>query len=61
MNPNNGEGGANTVLIVILLLVVVGLAVWYFTKDSVEDMEPQGESLNIDLSLGEENGESLPQ
>jgi hypothetical protein len=35
--------------------------VWYFTKDKTEDMDNQDDSLNIDLSLGEENGETLPQ
>ncbi len=59
MNPNNETSGVNTVLIVILLLIVVGAGVWYFTKN--KPMENTDDSLNIDLSLGEENGESLPQ
>jgi hypothetical protein len=61
MNPNNETSGVNTVLIVILLLIVVAGGVWYFTKDKTEDMDNQNDSLNIDLSLGEENGETLPQ
>lgn len=60
MNPNNETSGVNTVLIVILLLIVVAGGVWYFTKN--KDVENNtDDSLNIDLSLGEENGESLPQ
>ncbi len=59
MNPNNETSGVNTVLIVILLLIVVGAGVWYFTKN--KSMENTDDSLNIDLSLGEENGEPLPQ
>lgn len=30
-NPNN-DSGINTILIVIILLIIVGAAVWFYTK-----------------------------
>ncbi len=61
MDSNNNGGGGSTAIIIILILVVVA-GVWYFTKGkNTEAPAPQDNSLDIDLSLGEENGESLPQ
>lgn len=61
MDSNNSGGGGSTMIIVILI-TIIAVGVWYFTKDKPsEDMQPQDNSLNIDLSLGEENGEALPQ
>jgi uncharacterized membrane protein YqiK len=31
MDNQNGDSGVNTVLIVIVLLIIVGAAVWYFS------------------------------
>lgn len=56
---SNNTSGVNTVLIVILLVAVVGFGVWYFTKR--EEPQNQDDVINVDLSLGEENGEPLPQ
>ncbi|MEZ4114145.1 MAG: hypothetical protein R3B65_01655 [Candidatus Paceibacterota bacterium] len=56
---NNGGGGATTIIIILIIIAAIG--VWYFTKDKNEEPQTQEDSLNIDLSLGEENGESLPQ
>jgi hypothetical protein len=49
--------------IIIVLLLLVGFAVWQIsTKDRNEEIEPEPEGLlEIDLSLGDENGEPLPQ
>ncbi len=60
-SSNNGGGGSTAVIIILILVIAVG--VWYFTKgkSSGEENQPQDNSLNIDLSLGEENGETLPQ
>lgn len=60
MDNSNEGNGVNTILIVIVLLLIVAAGVWYFTSREDVPVE-QDDSVNIDLSLGEENGEALPQ
>lgn len=58
-NQNNGSG-VNTILIVIVILIL-GFFGYKYLVDKQQDDTSGQDSVNIDLSLGEENGESLPQ
>lgn len=58
-NQNNGSG-VNTILIVIVILIL-GFFGYKYLVDKQQDDASGQDSVNIDLSLGEENGESLPQ
>ena len=70
MNDNNS--GVNTVLIVIVLVVVVGALMWYFSRNTgVNVPAPTQEEpgLNVDVNLptgeggqgGAEQGGTAPQ
>ncbi|MDQ5883358.1 MAG: hypothetical protein QG654_271 [Patescibacteria group bacterium] len=60
MEGQNNGSGVNTILIVIVILILGFFGFRYFTQKS-EAPTTEGDSVNIDLSLGEENGETLPQ
>ncbi len=60
MEDQNSGSGVNTILIVIVILIIGFFGFKYFTQKT-EAPTNDSDSLNIDLSLGEENGEPLPQ
>ena len=54
METQNNNSGVNTVLIVIILMILVGTLVWFFTKPA-----PQQETgLEIDVNLPVSGGET---
>lgn len=60
MEGQNNGSGVNTILIVIVILILGFFGYRYITDRQQDSMQEQ-EGINVDLSLGEENGESLPQ
>ncbi len=60
MEGQNNGSGVNTILIVIVILILGFFGYRYITDRQQNSAEEQ-EGINIDFSLGEENGESLPQ
>jgi len=60
MESQNNGSGVNTILIVIVILIIGFFGFKYLTQKS-EAPTNEGDTVNIDLSLGEENGETLPQ
>ncbi len=59
---DNNNSGVNTILIVIVLLLLVGFGVWYFTGGfSAWREAPADESaefnLNVEVPTGEEQGQ----
>jgi prolipoprotein diacylglyceryltransferase len=51
MDNQNGDSGVNTVLIVIVLLIIVGAAVWYFSMRWVTPTQPSTPKVNVDVTL----------
>ena len=66
MNDNNESSGVNTILIVIVLLVIVGLAFWFFGGRLGAPAAPEQQDLNVDVNLptggeGDQQGGTQPQ
>lgn len=53
---NGDNSGTNTVLIVIVLLVVVGLAVWFF-RGGIGAPAQEQPGVNVDVTLPEGSGQ----
>lgn len=53
MADQNSDSGANTVLLVIILLIVVGFGVWWFTMRNVTTTPApqQNPGINLDVKL----------
>lgn len=51
MDNQNGDSGVNTVLIVIVLLIIVGAAVWYFSMRWVTPTQQGIPKVNVDVKL----------
>jgi len=55
------KGNTNTVLIVVVLLVLVGFVVWYFTmRGGTQAPAPDKNGVNIDVTLPEGSSDSNP-
>ncbi len=52
---NSGESsGANTVLLVLVIILLVGFGVWWFLDQKAGDKEPANEAgINADVTLPE--------
>lgn len=68
MENNNTNSGVNTILIVVLLVLVVGFGVWYFTGGFGGNTAPAEDeaqfNLNVDVPTGgndEPNGDETAQ
>lgn len=51
---NQNNGGVNTLLIVVILVILVGTLIWFFTKSAPE----QDRGLEVDINLPAGNNES---
>lgn len=50
MDTQNGDSGANTVLIVIVLMILVGFGAWWFTMNN-STPTPKANPINIDVKI----------
>jgi len=50
MDNQNGDSGANTVLLVIVLLIIVGVGAWWLTMRN-NSPAPQDSKVNVDVKL----------
>lgn|GEM_PF-3299702 len=51
MDNSNGDSGANTILIVVILMILVGFAVWWFTSTQTGSAIQKNAEINVDLKL----------
>lgn len=60
MADQNGDSGANTVLIVIILLILVGFGAWWFTMRNATPQESPAINVDVKLPTGTTTGSETP-
>lgn len=60
MDNSNSDSGANTLLIVVILVILVGFAVWWFTSTRTGSATQEDAGINVDLKLPTGDGSSNP-
>jgi hypothetical protein len=60
---NQNNSGVNTVLIVVILVILVGALVWFFTKQSPAPAPAaeQDAGFEIDVNMPEGSDEAAPE
>lgn len=51
MDNQNNDSGVNTVLIMIILLIIVGAAVWFYTRGWITPTQQGIPKVNVDVNM----------